>query len=123
MSQAKIVWFEINADDPAKVAKFYKDAFGWEIEQWQGHDYWLIKTGITPEHKGFGIDGAVGKHTIDQKVVNIVGVEDIDAAVEKAKKAGAKLFKAKEKIPQVGYLVYMKDPEGIVFGILQPKMD
>jgi predicted enzyme related to lactoylglutathione lyase len=122
MANEKVIWFEINAKEPAKVAKFYKDAFGWEVEQWGGQDYWLIHTGIGPKGEGPGIDGAVGKHNTGQKVVNIVATDDVDKAVEKAVKAGAKVTEPKQTIPKVGHLVYLKDIEGIIFGILQPDM-
>ncbi len=39
-----IVHFEIPANDPEKLAGFYRDLFGWSIERTPGMDYWLINT-------------------------------------------------------------------------------
>ena len=32
----RVVHFEINADDPERVVKFYQKVFGWKIEKWNG---------------------------------------------------------------------------------------
>lgn len=120
----KVIWFEINAKDPAKIAAFYQKAFGWDIEQFPGMpDYWLIKTGIGPQGEGPGIDGAVGNGTPEQKVVNTIAVEDIDKAIEKAVKAGAKVVRPKMFVARVGFIAYLADPEGIRFGLIQPDMN
>ena len=54
---ARVVHFELAADDPERAAKFYEGVFGWQIQKWDGpQDYWLATTGPkdTP-----GIDGAI----------------------------------------------------------------
>jgi uncharacterized protein len=36
----RVIHFELNADDPARAAEFYKKVFGWKIEKWSGpQDY------------------------------------------------------------------------------------
>jgi hypothetical protein len=41
-----VVHFEIPADDPERVAGFYRIVPGWEIQKREGSmDYWLISTG------------------------------------------------------------------------------
>jgi predicted enzyme related to lactoylglutathione lyase len=47
-------------------------------------------------------------------------VDDIDAYIEKVKSAGGASALDKIQIPGVGWLTYMKDPEGNIFGMLQP---
>jgi len=50
------VHFEIQAEQPERAIKFYRELFGWEFNQWEGQPYWLIKTG----EKGTpGIDGGL----------------------------------------------------------------
>jgi predicted enzyme related to lactoylglutathione lyase len=40
-----VVHFEIPADDPERVAGFYRNVLGWEIQKWEGSmDYWLISS-------------------------------------------------------------------------------
>ena len=33
---ARVVHFEIHADDPERAAKFYEAAFGWSVSKWDG---------------------------------------------------------------------------------------
>jgi len=57
MTHHTIVHFEIPADDVEKLAKFYRQLFGWKIEKWEGIDYWMIET--APE--GEGVNGGMMK--------------------------------------------------------------
>ena len=53
----RVTHFEINAEDPERAVKFYRDALGWTIEKWGGPiEYWLVMTG---DEKTPGIDGAI----------------------------------------------------------------
>jgi catechol 2,3-dioxygenase-like lactoylglutathione lyase family enzyme len=43
---ARVVHFELAADDPERAVKFYQQVFGWQIHKWDGpQDYWLATTG------------------------------------------------------------------------------
>lgn len=40
---ARVVHFEIHAEDPARAGEFYQSAPGWEFHKWDGpEDFWLI---------------------------------------------------------------------------------
>ena len=39
-----ITHFEIYREEPAKLADFYRNVFGWQIEQMPGVSYWRIQT-------------------------------------------------------------------------------
>ena len=54
---ARVVHFEIHADDPERAIDFYESALGWEFTKWDGPgEYWLIKTGSQDEP---GINGGL----------------------------------------------------------------
>ena len=43
---ARVVHFELPAENPERAISFYKAALGWSITKWEGPmDYWLISTG------------------------------------------------------------------------------
>jgi predicted enzyme related to lactoylglutathione lyase len=55
----RVAHFEINVKNAEKAIKFYKNIFGWKIEQWEGPmEYWLITTG---DERKPGINSGVGK--------------------------------------------------------------
>lgn len=118
---SKVVHFEINADDPERAAKFYTEAFGWEINKWDGPmDYWLAKTG---EMDQMGISGAIMKRMKPGiSVINTIGVGNIDEALEKVTSSGGLVVSPKTEIPGVGIFAYCKDTEGNMFGVIEPKM-
>ncbi len=116
---ARPVHFEILADEPEKAAVFYGDVFGWKISTWDGGEqgYWLADTGPddTP-----GIHGAIMHRHFSQAVINTVEVDSLEETLKKIAKAGGKKIHGPEEIPGVGIHAYCEDPEGNLFGVMQP---
>jgi predicted enzyme related to lactoylglutathione lyase len=120
---ARITWFEYFTPDAEKDAAFYKEAFGWTAEKWGDAPYWLVVTGDAAVP---GIDGAIGLPPMDgmtQQVVNTISVDDHQAAVSKAVAAGATVVVPTRAAAGTGWLTYLADPAGIVFGIMQYDKD
>lgn len=122
----RLIHFEIHVDDPDRAIAFYTALFGWEFAQY-GPDYWLITTGKDPEP---GIDGGMNKRSWGSAAgdrivayVGVIGVDDIDAAIAKAKSLKAPVVDDKREIPSIGWSAYFKDPEDNVFGIYQAMPD
>jgi predicted enzyme related to lactoylglutathione lyase len=116
---SRVIHFEIGSYDPERTAKFYESVFGWQFQKWGGPmDYWLITTGAegTP-----GINGGMNKFEAGAPLatVNTVGVESVDAIIEKITEQGGKVVHPKMAIPGVGYLAYCQDTEGNTFGVIQ----
>jgi predicted enzyme related to lactoylglutathione lyase len=42
---SSVTHFEIYGEEPAKLADFYRNVFGWHVEQMPGVNYWRIQTG------------------------------------------------------------------------------
>ncbi len=79
---ARVVHFEIHADEPERAIEFYKSALGWEFTKWDGAgEYWLIITGSPDEP---GINGGLIKRLLPlsgdgvKAFVCTVQVESID---------------------------------------------
>lgn len=115
---SRVIHFEISANDPQKVAAFYKKVFGWKIEKWGGpQEYWMVTTG----ESGPGINGGIFKPgEMFNGTVNTIEVEDVDEFAKKVKLNGGQVVVEKMPIPGVGYQAYCKDVEGTIFGIHQP---
>jgi predicted enzyme related to lactoylglutathione lyase len=114
---ARVVHFEITADDPERAAEFYGKVFGWKVQRWTGSQpYWLATTG---EQGSPGIDGAImNRHDSGQKVINTVGVESWEEAAGAIAGAGGKVGD-RTVIPGVGTFAYCQDSEGNLFGIME----
>lgn len=112
------VHFEILGHDPEALVAFYRDTFGWKAQTWEGpQSYWLVTTG--PEETP-GIDGGFMHRHFEQAVINTIAVESLEATLEKVEAGGGALVDGPNDIPEVGRHAYCSDPEGNLFGILQP---
>jgi uncharacterized protein len=114
----RVVHFEISADNPERAAKFYKEAFGWKIEKWNGPmEYWMVMTGEKEEP---GINGGLMKREKTMPpTTNTIDVKSVDDATAKITKSGGKIIKPKMAVPGVGWMAYCQDTEGNLFGIMQ----
>ena len=118
------IHFEIQASNPRALMDFYSALFGWSFHKWEGGDYWMIHTG--PDDQP-GINGGLlprrGPPATDMAPVNAfvctVGVDDVDAAVSKAAGGGAQIAVPKMAVPGIGWLAYIKDPDGNIVGMMQ----
>ena len=121
---SRVTHFEIHADDPDRAAAFYADLLGWTFQTWGGPmDYRLITTGpdgtpgingglIKRQHPVSGNDGVIA-------YVCTARVEDVDGLIAKATRIGATVALPKMPVPGIGWLAYLKDTEGNVFGVMQ----
>ena len=110
--------FELSTPDLEKTAAFYRAAFGWTVEKWEGPiEYWLVSTGdaSTP-----GINGGLMFNPGFTGTINTIEVEDIDASIAAVLANGGEILFPKDVIPGVGYMAYFKDNCGITVGLHQP---
>ena len=128
----RMIHFEIHASNPERAAKFYRDVFGWEINEWvipgvpipDENRYWLVTTGPETEP---GINGGLlfrrGQAPLEGQPVNAfvctVGVANIDESTDKVLKAGGIIAVPKMAVKEIGWLTYCKDTEGNIFGMMQ----
>jgi predicted enzyme related to lactoylglutathione lyase len=120
------VHFEIHATDPLALSEFYTKLFGWSFNKWAGGDYWMISTG--PDERP-GINGGMVQrrgpapegNAATNAFVITVDVEDIDASLAAVDAYGQGTIVAVPKmaVPGIGWLAYVRDPDGNIFGMMQ----
>jgi len=116
---SRVGHFEIPADNPDRVAEFYKQVLGWVIQKWEGPvDYWLISTGKNNEP---GINGGIArkKDRPASGVLVTAQVDFVDECLKKIILAGGSVVVPKQAIPGVGYQAHFRDPDGNVIGIME----
>ncbi|GAB1512372.1 VOC family protein [Actinophytocola sp. KF-1] len=117
------VHFEIHATDPEQAKAFYENVFGWRIERWGSEPYWTISTG-----EGRGIDGGLlarkgpppAADAPAGSFVVTIEVADLTATTAAIVQHGGTMATGTQTIPNVGWLAYCADPDGNLFGVLQP---
>ena len=121
---SRVVHFEIHASEPEALIDFYSDLFGWTFVRQEAMDYWLIRTG--PDDQP-GIDGGLVRRPVagpaESQAVNAfictVQVDSVDDALATNAELGGVVALPKMPVPGVGWLAYIKDPDGNILGLLQ----
>lgn len=123
---SRVTHFEIHASQPQPLIDFYTALMGWTFQKWPGPaDYWLITTGPDAQP---GINGGLvqrrGDRPTEMQAVNAyvctAMVEALDDTVSRGVKLGGTVALPKMAIPGVGWLAYLKDPDGNILGLMQP---
>lgn len=117
------IWYELMTSDPDAAKTFYDAVVGWTIEAepaMPGMDYRMITTS--------GGDNAGGVMRLTDEMIAggakpgwffYIGVDDVDATVEKAKAAGAGVIMPAWTIEGVGRMALLHDPQGIPFYVMR----
>jgi predicted enzyme related to lactoylglutathione lyase len=121
----KPIWYELMTPDPVAVGPFYKATLGWEIQPGaataSGHPYAMIARA----DGGF----AGGVLTLTQDMIDHGGkpvwlpyfdVEDVGAAIAKAKEGGGAVHMGPMDIG-AGIVAMLADPQGASFYVMDPR--
>ena len=111
------VHVELNSTDVKAAKSFYGALFGWKLEDMPmggGHVYTMIGVG---EGTGGGMmadPGGAGPHWMAY-----VGVDDVRAKTEQARKLGATVLQDVMKVGDFGTMSVIRDPTGATLAMWQ----
>src|SRR5262245_4195035 len=115
----RVVHFEMHVVDPGASIPFFEKVFGWKIAKWGGgsEEYFLVTTG---EDGTPGINGGMMKSRDGEpRTVNTVQVSSVDEFAKKVTENGGEVVVPRMGIPGMGYVIYCKDPGGVLFGCFE----
>ena len=118
----KVMWYEVLGQDGPKLRGFFGELFGWRFKDTAGADYGMTDPEATGVGGGVGSIGATGsgpKAGMNWTTF-YVGVPDIAATLDKAKRLGGSVLMPVTKLPDVTIAVFA-DPEGHPVGLVEQK--
>jgi len=122
-SHGTFYWNELMTRDVEGAKKFYADTLGWGYDGMPmpggGGTYWLATMDGEPVGGIFDISGH-DYQGVPESWMAYIAVDDVDARVAKAVKAGAKLMKPVFDVPGVGRIAILMQPDGAGVGWMTP---
>jgi uncharacterized protein len=122
-SHGTFYWNELMTRDVEGAKKFYADTLGWSYDAMPmaggGGTYWLATMDGEPVGGLFDISGS-DFQGVPESWMAYIAVDDVDARVAKAVKAGAKLMKPVFEVPGVGRIAILMQPGGAGIGWMTP---
>jgi predicted enzyme related to lactoylglutathione lyase len=121
-SHGRFHWNELRTRDAERAKKFYASTVGWSFEASStpdGHTYWVALQDGQPVAGLFPLtsprfDG------VPESWMSFLAVDDVDARVAKALKAGAELAMPIFDVPGVGRIAMLQEPSGAGVGWITP---
>ena len=120
----RVVHFEIPFDDGDRAREFYREAFGWSLDQMPEFDYTAVSSGPSgdqgPTEPGY-INGGMFKRDggpLSGPIITI-DVESIEDALAKVESLGGSAVGEKMTVGEMGFAAYFRDPDGNIMGLWQ----
>jgi uncharacterized protein len=115
-------WNELRTRNAKRAKRFYQDTVGWSFELSStpdGRDYWVATMDGQPVAGLFPLtsprfDG------VPESWMSFLAVNDVEARVAKAVKAGAELVMPIFDVPGVGRIAMLREPGGAGIGWITP---
>ncbi|HEY8691681.1 MAG TPA: VOC family protein [Chloroflexota bacterium] len=110
---APVMHFEIVGKDAKKLQDFYGSLFDWKIDADNPMNYGMV------DNAGKGINGGVGPSQSGQPWCGFyVGVDNLQAALDKAASLGGKTIMPPMDVPGGPSIAVFADPEGNQIGLV-----
>lgn len=124
----RFVWYELMTTDPDGAGQFYPGVTGWGMRQWEldlpdepPYTMWTVDEapvgGLWPLPEEARAQGA------PPHWLGYVGVEDVDATVDRARELGGRVLVEPRDVPEVGRFSVLMDPQGAPLAVYRPHPD
>jgi uncharacterized protein len=121
-THATFYWNELMTRDVERAKRFYGETIGWSFDPMtmpDGGTYWCAMLDGRPVAGIFSIS-APEYDGVSESWMSYLAVDDVDARVKKATKAGARLMKPIFDVPNVGRIAILMEPGGAGIGWMTP---
>lgn len=118
--QGTPIWYELGTSDLDGAKAFYAAIFGWSVEDagMQGFTYLLASCDADMIAGLMSLGAQTGAPPPNWTIY--FAVDDCDAVAARTEEAGGRVYHQPADIPGTGRFAVLADPQGAVFGILQP---
>ena len=110
-----VTWFQIDAADARGAWSFYRDLFGWSIEESSSGQY---VHGNVDTGSGQGISGGIGQASSGVPIVSVYAqVDDLQKYLRQAESLGATTIVRPTPVGGDTSIAVFEDPQGVAFGL------
>lgn len=114
---SNFVWYELMTSDAPAASAYYQRVIGWQAadSKMPGMDYTLLSAGSTQVAGLMPLPAEAVAAGAQPNWTGFVAVDDVDAKLASAVKAGATVCHPATDIPGIGRFATLADPHGAVF--------
>jgi uncharacterized protein len=120
----RVVHFELPFDDAERAKSFYREVFGWTLQDIPDWNYVTVTSGPTREdgtatEPGYIGGGMTARDGVNGTTVITIDTDDADATLATVAAHGGEVLQEKVPVGDLGFAAYFRDPEGNVVGLWQ----
>ena len=115
------IWYELMTSDPDAAQAFYTDVIGWTVGSFPGAPDGPVDYRIFSAADGEGVGGMMKSPEGGPPPgwFGYIGVDDVDAAVDRISAAGGTVCMPPTTLEGVGRMAMVADPQGVTFYVMK----
>jgi predicted enzyme related to lactoylglutathione lyase len=119
-SHGRFAWYELMTSDVAAAAAFYAEVMGWVARDASapGTPYTLMTVGERAVGGLLSLPEDARRAGATPRWVGYVGVDDVDAAVDRVAHLGGMVHVPPTDIPDISRIAIVADPQMAMFGLI-----
>jgi uncharacterized protein len=111
-----VVHFEVGGPDDEPLVRFYGELFGWDMRRAPGGIFYTL----VDTRGGGGVNGGIGKSATGEPWSTFyVGVDDLQATLDKVESLGGKTAMSITEVPGMLTFTMFTDPDGLLVGLVK----
>ena len=117
------VWYELMTSDADAAQDFYNGLLGWDYDdsQQEGVDYRMFRAGAAQIGGQLQLTPEMVEHGARPAWIGYIRVDDVPAALAKARDGGATVLMEGNEVPGVGPFAMLHDPEGAFYYVIDDR--
>ena len=123
MSSSRFIWYELATSDLEGARVFYGGVLGWSFTESlvSGSAYSLGTLGKAPICGLMELPEDANRQGVRPSWTGYVGVDDVDATVDRVRQLGGVVYVPSTKIPNVGRFSVVADPQSAIGAVCRPR--
>jgi uncharacterized protein len=119
------IWYELLTTDPDAAAGFYGSVVGWSFADSgvPDMDYRILSYDGDSVGGMMALPAGAEEKGMRPGWLGYIGVDDVDAAIDRLNEAGGSVHMEAQDIPNVGRIAMVADPQRVPFYLMQPAND
>jgi uncharacterized protein len=121
--QGRFVWHELVTTDTNAAKSFYGSVVGWTAQDMPmpGMTYTMLMAAEKPVGGLMALPEDAKKMNAPPSWIGYIGVDDVDATVDRIQRLGGSVYVPPRDIPEVGRFAVVTDPQKAAFALFKPQ--
>ena len=119
------LWYDLNTTDVDGAVDFYTEVIGWQTTGWESEGSDEVYEMWTVDDHPLGGVMELSEEAVEMDApphwIAYIGTEDLESSMEEVGELGGRVLSEIMRVPEVGRMAVVSDPQGGIFSLFAPE--